>query len=72
MAVCARTLQRWGVWTLVLLGWFDAGRNGADNVRFGGDLTTDEQVNDDDIVLLYDGHNHSNGLVSSSIAEALS
>ena len=30
------------------------------------------QVNDDDIVLLFNGHDHYNGLVSPSIAEALS
>ena len=32
----------------------------------------DAQVNDDDIVLLFNGHDHYNGLVSASIAEALS
>ena len=32
----------------------------------------DAQVNDDDIVLLFNGHNHYNGLVSASITEALS
>jgi hypothetical protein len=28
----------------------------------------DAQVNDDDIVLLFNGHDHYNGLVSASIA----
>ena len=32
----------------------------------------DAQVNDDDIVLLFNGHNHYNGLMSASITEALS
>ena len=32
----------------------------------------DAQINDDDIVLLFNGHNHYNGLVSASITEALS
>ena len=32
----------------------------------------DAQVNDDDIVLLFNGHNHYNGLVSASITQALS
>ena len=38
----------------------------------GPDGLGDAQVKDDDIVLLYDGYNHYNGLVSASIAEALS
>ena len=32
----------------------------------------DAQVNDEDIALLFNGHDHYNGLVSASIAEALS
>ena len=38
----------------------------------GSDGLGDAQVSDDDIVLLYDGYNHYNGLVSASIAESLS
>ena len=39
--------------------------------EMGPDSTGDALVCDNDIVLLYDGVNHYNGLVSSSVAEGL-
>ena len=37
----------------------------------GPDGVGDALVSDDDVVLLYNGHDHYNGLVASSVAEGL-